>query len=465
VRFFPSLLFVCGVISLAGCATNARKPERDLKATLAQPLVQESILREGDLLSFQVWVPKSDNTLPVTLQFEAGCSSAQLRLLYLDGAVRVYPMGSRQYTSARELPADLHATLAANPTFVQACAQTPKADWRLVKASDRDNWVLLDRNSVSTDNGETRFWAAFDNPTVLNDVPYNAPYAQKRERFAVSCTTGTFKQLAGYDLDARNRISDGRVDRSPAPQPIAGSNADYEALFALVCGDAQRTAQLALFKPRLKAPVKIALQSVQPDVLTAIRQLNLDPPDHTLKFVRKTGTATYKGKTSPAIEERFLSSDAASGQLNILSRGEGYESQQLNWRGLIPLVSKSSFGGSGGMAESSALSRLSFEGDWKTLPIGQTVSYTYTSATLNSVVGAYGDTPKTSRCKVERELKASELHPGLSGSAKALACSQAPDEYHRVNHVYYLTEYGYFFESSTDKNSFFYSDQRIEAVE
>lgn len=422
-------------------------------------------MREGDLLSFKLPLPQSDYTVRTGVQIEAGCSSPQLHLLYLDGARRVYPRGASQYSPALALSADLQTTLAANPTFVQACKQTPKTDWRLVKTSDNDNWMLLDRNSLSTDNGETRFWAAFDNSKVLNDLPYNAPYAQKRERFAVSCTAGTYKLLVGYDLDARNRVSDGRVDVSATPQLIAGSNADYQVLFALVCGNGQQTAQLESFKPRLKAPAKIALQSVQPEVLTAIVQLNLAQPNHSLKFVRTGGTATYRGKTEPAGEDRFISSDVPSGQLNIMARGQGYESQQVNWRGLIPLVSKESYGGSGGMAQSSAISRLSFSGDWKTLPIGETVSYTYNNATLNSIVGTYGDSPQTHRCKVERELKASEISPGLSGSAKALVCTVEPDEYQRVNHVYYLADYGYFFNASTDRNSFFYSDYRIVAVE
>lgn len=465
MRFFTSFMFVCGVVSLAGCVTNARKMDNALKATLAQPLVQQSIMREGDLLSFQLLLPQSNNTLRATVQIEAGCSSTELHVLYMDAARRLYPRGSSQYSPARALSADLQTTLAANPTFVQACTQTPKTDWRLVKTNDKDNWVLLDRNSLSTDNGETSFWAAFDNSAVLNDLPYNAPYAQKRERLAMSCTAGTFKLLAGYDLDAHNRVSDGRVEVSPTLQTIAGSNADYQALFALVCGKGQQTAQLESFKPRLKAPVKITLQSVQPEVLTAIRQLNLAQPSRSLKFVRTGGTATYKSKTTPVGEDRFINNDVPSGQLNITTRGHDFESQEVNWRGLITLVSKASFGGSGGMAMSSALNQLNFSGDWKTLPIGETVSYTYNTASISSIGGAYGGTPKTNHCKVERELKASEINPGLSGTAKALACMQEPDEYKRVDHFYYLADYGYFFRAGTDKNSFFYSDYRIVALE
>jgi len=465
VRVFPHLLLLCGVIGLAGCSTNARLIDRGLQATVAQPLVQDSIMREDDTLSFQVLVPKSNNTVRTTAQFEAACSSSRLYFLYLDGAQRVYPMGPGQYSSANALTPELHATLAANPTFIQACAQTSKPDWRRVKTDDKGNWVLLDRNSVSTVNGETRFWGAFDNLVVLNDLPYNAPYAQKREHFAVSCTAGTFKLLAGYDLDARNRVSDGRVDVSPTSQPIAGGNADYQALFAQACGSAQQTAQLEPFKPRHKAPLAITLQSVQPQVLKAIGQLNLEQPSHSLKYLRIQGTSNFKGKTNTANAEKFIGTDGPSGQLSITERGENYESQMLNWRGLIPLVSKASFNRGRGMATSGAATQLSFSGNWENLPIGETVGYTVSSTLLNSVAGAYVDPPITTRCKVERELSASELNPALSGKAKALTCSAEPDEYQRVTHTYYLTDYGYFFQASTDKNRFFYSDYHIDAVE
>jgi hypothetical protein len=58
------------------------------------------------------------------MQFEAACSSAQLHLLYLDGAQRVYPLKAGRCTEARKMSAELYAKLAANPTFVRACADT-----------------------------------------------------------------------------------------------------------------------------------------------------------------------------------------------------------------------------------------------------------------------------------------------------------------------------------------------------
>jgi hypothetical protein len=110
---------------------------------------------------------------------------------------------------------------------------------------------------------------------------------------------------------------------------------------------------LPVFKPRLKAPPVIALTSVQPQVLAALAPFNQDKPAHTFKYLRLTGTSTMKGKTSNEFSEQFISPDAASGQLSIAHRGDGYESQSVSWRNLIQLVSKSTFGGAG-MAQSNA---------------------------------------------------------------------------------------------------------------
>nr|WP_250883499.1 MULTISPECIES: hypothetical protein [unclassified Pseudomonas] len=456
-------MLIGGIATLAGCATQKTQVETMLAGALAQPLVENSIVREGDVLSFELLMPGDPGALRRTLQVEAACSSPQLHLLYLDGSQRVYPASAGRYSSPRSLSPQLRATLAANQTFVRACAETPKPDWRLVQTNERDNQVLIDANSIKTVNGETRFWAAFDNPTVLNDLPYNAPYAQKREHFSVACKAGTYMQLAGYDMDANNRVSDGRVDSSPTPQNIAGSNADYELLFKNVCVTPEKIAALPAFKPRLKAPATIALTSVQPAVLAAITQLNLEKPTRSFKYVQFAGTSNYRGKTSDNQSTQFISQDAPSGQLALATRGDGYESQAVSWRNLFHLVSKATYGGSG-MAESSTLTQLSFTGNWKALPVGETVTYTTVRSSLNSLIGSSTNT-QTNRCQVERELPASELNAKLAGSAKALSCRTDDDKYKRVSHLYFLTDYAYFFESSTDKNEFFYSDSRIDKFE
>lgn len=463
MRFITPLLLIGGIATLAGCATQKTQVDRMFTDTLAQPLVENSIVREGDVLSFELLMPGGPNGLRRTMQFEAACSAPDLHLLYLDGTQRVYPLSAGRYTAARKLSPALRATLAANQTFVRACAETPRPDWRLVQTNERDNQILIDANSLKTVNGETRFWAAFDEPAVLNDMPYNAPYAQKREHFAVSCTGGTYKALAGYDMDADNRVSDGRVDSFPTAQKITGSNADYELLFNKVCMSPEKIAALPVFKPRLKAPVTIALTSVQPQVLAAITQLNLDKPARSFKYVHMTGTSTLKGETSGFQSADFISQDAASGQLAIATRGQGYESHTVSWRNLISLVAKNTYNSSG-MAESETLTQLSFTGNWKALPVGETVVYQTARSSLNSLIGSRTKAQVT-RCVVERELPASEINPNLLGSAKALKCSFDNDEHNRVNHLYYLADYAYFYQSSTDKNAFYYSDMRIDKFE
>lgn len=461
MRVITPLLLIGGIATLAGCATQQSKVDQLFALALTHPLVENSITREGDSLSFELSMPPLPSGVRHTLQFEAACSSPQLYLLYLDGTQRLYPLSAGRYHAAQKLSPPLRAALESNPTFVRACAETPKPDWRLVQTNARGSQVLIDANSIKTVDGETRFWAAFDEPSILNDVPYNAPYAQKREHFAVSCTGGTYKVLAGYDMDADNRVSDGHVYNLPAPQGIAGSNADYALLFKNVCVSPQTIAALPAFKPRHKAPVSIALAPVQPQALAAIAQLNLDKPARSFKYVHMSGTSTYKGTTSDYAEGHFISQDAASGQLTLATRGTGYETQAVSWRNLINLVAKSNYTN---MAESSTLTQLSFTGNWKALPVGETVTYQTTRDNLNSLLGS-STKVQTNRCRVERELPASELNPKLPGTAKALSCTFDNDEYKRVNHLYFLTDYAWFYESSTDKNAFFYSDTRIDSFE
>ena len=163
--------------------------------------------------------------------------------------------------------------------------------------------------------------------------------------------------------------------------------------------------------------------------------------------------------------EFFFSKDTPSGQLIVVTSSSGYKIQSITWRGLITLVSKKNFGSNAGIASTSVISELGFSGDWKNLPVGETVNYTTKASPLDSRVGAYGDSSTTTRCKVERELSASDLNPALSGQAKALACQTESEEYQRVSHSYYLSDYGYFFHASTDKNSLLYVNHRIVTVE
>jgi len=462
VRLSPVFMLVAGVIGLAGCATPDTKAEWGLQTILAQPLVADSILRDGDVLSFQL----PTNVPNQSIQVEAACSSKRLRLTYLNSNQRVYSTGSAQYGPGSGIPEKLRPILAANPSFIQACAQTPTPDWRRLSADDHGIWLLLDRNSLSTAGDEVRFWGAIDSPVIRQSPPHNAPYAQQRERYAVSCGAGTFKRLASYSLDASNQVSDGGVDRSPPSQAIASGNPQQRALLAKVCEGADKVAGLEPSTPRVIVPLPVTLPAVAPAILAAIEQLNLDPPSRSLKYLRVTGTSTFRGVTEPVKEERFFSSDPVSGQLNVAIREEDAESYTVGWRGLLALYSKASFTGSPrGMQQTTTLTQLSYSGDWKTLPVGKTVSFTRAFSTVNDRAGPHDSKPATSDCRVERELAASELHPRLLGKAKALACQDKAEEVDPVSRIYYLEDYGYFFRASLDKNPYSYNDHRIDTFE
>jgi len=145
----------------------------------------------------------------------------------------------------------------------------------------------------------------------------------------------------------------------------------------------------------------------------------------------------------------------------IKTIGSGYDSQEISWRGLLRLVSQTHFNAE---SESQTLTSLSFKGDWLHMPVGSTLSYVRQGSTTNSQLGLYDTALKITECTVERELPANTLNANLSGNAKALDCHLKGDQYPRVDHLFYLVDYGYFFSASTDKNDFYYSDLRLQTV-
>jgi hypothetical protein len=466
VRHLAVLLCITAV---SGCVHQPAKTDAantPLFTTIFnQPLMAGTVFRDGDNLNFQALGPLIVNTTQhSTLQMEASCTSPQIHVMYVNNPKRIY-LGSRDgsYVSPRSLATTMYPTLAQNPSFIQACAE-PQPDWRLLKQKSSGQWVMLDRNSVKTQGTETLFWGAFDEQSILFDLPYNAPYAQKREHYAVDCAKQTYRVLAGYDVDVFNRVTDGLVSPVPAVEPItAGIDADYALLFKQVCSSPEQLAKLPAFTRRNKAPVVTSLTGVTTPVLSAIQYLNLPPAVKPLHYIAFSGTVTLKEVTTATNEESFLSIDAATGQLAIIRRAEGYEGREVNWRGLIPLVKETRFGG--GVVDSLTLSSLSFSGDWQQMPVGAVLSYSTQSHSVNSLAGEYSSKEaRPIECTVKRALQASELNAGLSGAAKELSCSQLGSKYPQVSHVYYLTDYAYFFKASSDKNAFFYDERRLQSI-
>ncbi|MGC1332483.1 hypothetical protein [Pseudomonas sp.] len=463
---------------VAGCAQHAPAPEpakphvpsdaeKMLSDTLALPPVPESVMRNGDTLSYLAVPPVTEQQpYPFAAQIEASCASHEASIAYLQGEKRVY-FGSTNgtYMPPRNVPDELVHTLKDNAAFKAACQATAAPEWRVVKGGNDVFWVLLDRNSIKADGNEVRFWAALDEPTVTLGRPYHAPSAQKREHYAVDCSKQTFRLLMGYDVDERNRVTDGKLFNDPQPQPVSRSVPEYQTLFASVCGKPEALAQLPAYTARSKAPIDTPLPAVGAVPMTALKHLNLAPPAKRFKQTLETGTANTSKSNLPIREERFFEVDKASGQLGIRLRADTYEGNEVSFRGLVSLAQKTRFFGKTVMTEESMLTNLTFTGDWQQMPVGTELTYTTQGKRKNSMMGDLGESRQVVKCRVESEASAAQINASLSGQAKELRCSGDGDPLKRVDTVWYLEDYGYFFKQGTDKNALYYDERTLKRVQ
>ncbi len=466
------------VALVAGCAQHAPEPpaskphepsdaEKMLSDTLALPPVPESVMRNGDNLSYLAVPPVTEQQpYPFAAQIEASCTTYQASIAYVQGEKRVY-FGSANggYMPPRNVPDELAQNLKSNAAFKAACQATAVPEWRVVKGGNDVFWVLLDRSSVKTEGDEVRFWAALDEPSVTAGRPYNAPSAQKREHYALDCSRQTVRLLMGYDVDERNKVTDGKWFKDPQPQPLSRSVPEYQALFRSVCGTPEALAQLPAYSPRSKAPIETPLPLVSSVPLTAIKHLNLAPARKAFKQTLETGTANTAKNNLPIREERFFSTDKASGQLGIRLRAESYEGNEVSFRGLVSLAQKTRFFGKTVMSEEAMLTNLTFSGDWQQMPVGQELTYTTQGKRKNSMMGDLGESRQVVKCKVDSEAPAAQINASLSGQAKKLRCSGDGDPYNRVDTVWYLEDYGYFFKQGTDKNPLYYDERELKTVQ
>ena len=471
--FSLAVLLAQGCAQHAGVAPDKAQPEppsdaqKMLGATLAGAPLAASVFREGERLSFAVDQSAAAAPTPYLAQLDAACDGSNARLIYLDGAQRVYLGSSNgQYAAPKVIPARYLGELKRNAEFSKACTATAAPDWRVVQGTEGQPWILIDRASLQTVVGKTDFWGAYDEPVVAMEKPYNAPYGQKREHYAVDCAKQTFSLLAAYDLDDRHTVTDGKVFIEPAVEPVAGSNADYRLLFTRVCKNPAALAQLPAFKPRNKAPLAMKIPGVTPGVLTAIKRINLPQPGHPLKHVLEVGTVNVKGQAQALHEDRFFDTDHATGQLVVDVRAATYDSSAVTFRGLFVLSEKSVFHGDGqDLVNIQQLFTLSFSGDWQNMPQGAHLSYTRVGVTRNSVAGEYGKAPQTEHCTVVEEVAASTLNPALQGRAKKLGCSVEGDAFKRVETVYYLPDHGWFFHGGITANDLYWETRILQMVE
>lgn len=431
---------MCAVAALlvAGCASRGNP-----SMSFGGSLVEHSLLRVDDHVSFAL----EDG--PETRNFTVACNAPQAWLLYSDLRTgRSYPVNARRYGVRKELDERQAQALKALPAVERGCRAAPP-DWREVQRSPDGTFTLIDIASVETSDGALRFWGAFDYPRMDFDLPYRAPFGQKRERFRLACPSQAYAQTSGFDIDERGRVTDGRVDGDKAKSYVVGgdTNADYKALFKAACGGAPAWQALPAFIPRAKAmPDSAGLTTPSPMVMSAISQLGLPPASKRLKRIVLEGTWTREGKTSPTRSELQIAPDATASTFRTRTktgtgRADGTWAQSASFLGLVDLSSFVNFL-PGSDTISQAMTDLTLTGDWQRMAVGSELRYVTRKLSLFSMIGGV-TYDYTTVCKVVGVSAAAELHPDLSGDARRLECRMQPDSLDRTDTYVYLTDYGY----------------------
>lgn len=457
---------------LAGCvspqARQAAEAQRLFSGVLVKPIVADSILREGDVLSFQL--SKSDEApaeAGMTAQLEASCVSAQASLLYFGGQGRRYlGVNNQQYTAGQSIPSSVYPVLKSNPGFIKACAETPVPDWRVVRNSGNEPWLLIDRNSLKTEGAELKLWVTRDYSVVALDEPYSAPFSQKREHLAIDCTKQTYRLLTGYALDTSNTVTDGKEGFVRTPQPMSSRPLDDRQMFTMVCDNPQSTLTLPRFVARIKKQAPVQLPPLADDVAASIKALNMPPPIKMLNYLEVVGQYISPGRNSEINQKIFIETDPASQQLSERSVDVGYEHNQISFRGMFSLTGQMYFTSTKdtSVKDTGMTTSLTFHGDWQHMPVNGSLGYNIKSRNVNSVLGETNRYESTTDCTVVSELSAIKLHDALSGTAKELKCRIQSKDYVRTRTFYYLQDYGYFYFAGIDKNPESYETHSIKTV-
>jgi hypothetical protein len=459
------IILCISTLLLAACVTQPKNTDRQA-VLLAQPLTPNSLMREGDVINFQVIEPRDPQSVVVQrFQYSAACSTAQINEVYSFLLMRhIYPGNPGHYAPARALPERYHATLLNNRDFLQACKNLPVADWRKVAEDDTGRWLLVDKNNLQNKAGQVDVWMAYDEPKTRLNLVNSAPFTQTREHYTFDCATRNSTLLARYFLNADNQVTDGKIDMFPETKVITASEADKSKMVELVCNAPTSIASLPALTRRSKAAVDAnAIPDISPNVLKNIEQLHLPKPLKTLTYLDLAGTASNSKKSWPERTEYFISTDPVSQQLSIDHNSENLVGHQISWRGLLTLSGR----------EQAKLSRntlvidnLSFRGDWQQMRVGSQLGYTRQGSINSNLIGSLGEEPVTVDCTVDSESPAKLLNPALSGNAKAISCRDQRKSLKPVpmDHYYYLVDYGFFYHASTDKGDGIAVDMHVQSV-
>lgn len=463
------IILLLGMAAICGCVsqpvTLSKNAAKAYDAFLSQPVVADTVFREGDRLSFQLVAPQTkEKTQRIVVQLEASCSVPQLSAAYIDSPHGRFYTNRKEgeYVGVQPLLSSLYSGLTKSPSFAQACSEITQADWRIVKKKVNDRWLMLDRQSIKKQGSETLFWGAYDNNEVQMNAVRGFSPSQVREHYAVDCSKQTFRRLASYDVDIFNSVADGETPENPVTKIVAEANDDNKLLFKTVCMSTEQLSELPVYSPRSK-PLDVRAQNrIDASVLSAVDTINLQPATKKLTYLALSEEPTSRDASSVPYEELYFTSDLASGQLAVDLRGEVYQIHKVTWRGLINLDSKiTTFQGKVGTYK---LNSLSFSGDWQLMPIGSLLSYTAQGEIGRSDQHLKVGRVFTVECTVGRELNASELNAKLSGTAKELGCITKFEKSSPTYKVYYLAEYGYFLYLAGDGNAYSNNELRILSV-
>ncbi|CRL98237.1 MULTISPECIES: hypothetical protein [Pseudomonas] len=438
-----AVIVALGVLS--GCGTqgikSGDKADAPYKDMLKKPLLADSIMRDGDDLSYQVQVTLTNNlAVPDIAQLQASCTTPSGNLLYLEAPGTPKPDGQpTRITVMRNLTPAVVGELQQNTSFTDACARTPRPDWRLVSSTATQRQLLIDRASLKTVGEKVELWGAYDEPLILTNKLKKMPYAQTRMHWEVSCSRQTYRTLATFSLTPKNVVTFGSVVAVPIDQPFSSAETDTQTLLKAACSPT--VAQLPVAVARTKLEQTLTPAPVPTAVTEAISALGMPPAAKPLRHLmekRDLGSSSLR-------TDVFIEPGTGNGQLKIRRATQFSSTHITTFRGLFSLTFQSDFELHGmKVSAASNVEQLSFTGDWKQMPIGATLGFKLKELNRNT---AEEDRvlSRNTTCVVARELPASSINSTLSGNAKELNCTAAGDNYQATSTVMYLKDYGYFF--------------------
>lgn len=433
---------------LGGCAHTSTKVEPIFAEVLKQPPLAESILRDGDQLSYQVEVtPSKGSSVPDIAQVRASCAATDASLQFLESPGTLAANGQpTRFTVMRNLTAPVVAYLKQNSAFAAACANTPRPDWRLVGSTSTQRQLLIDRASLKPVGDRVQVWGSVDEPVILTDKLRKMPYAQTRTHWQVSCNQKTYRTLASFGLNQKNIVTFGNIERAPQDKPFNSADADTQTLLNAACSPT--LTQLPVATARTKAQQTLTPPPLSAEVNAAISALNMPPASKALRHLVQDRDMGY----SPMRSNQYIEPGAERGQFKVRHVTQYSSSALTTFRGLITLTFQSQFELHGvSTSAASHIQELGFTGDWQQMPVGATLGYRSKDLNRNT---AEDDRvlERTTTCVVKRELPASKINSSLSGNAKELSCSATGGQYQATSTEMYLQDYGYFFTTQSNTN-------------